>query len=324
VHDLATVFEGFFAGCLLRELFAADVLQQLAAPTTPAALASRLKADEQALVPSLEFLARTTRAIERVGQERYRLGPDLRSPAGIAALAKFLGAYGPPAWCALASWRSARSGAGRVDHGALMSAFALAPRDAPLVIDLVRKRARSGLLDLGCGTGAFLSAVCTRGGPSGWGIDRSSHMCRLARRHLRKRGLDRHVRVRRGDAMDAARLLSSRERAKIDTIYAASLFNALMRPSTRAIRLLRSLRHAYPGRTLINLDYLGVLARPRAGRTMRGAMLQDLAQVLSGQGIPPASHDEWAEMYRDAGCDLTDVVQVETAGLRWFLHTVTL
>ena len=149
-------------------------------------------------------------------------------------------------------------------------------------------------------------------------------MCRAARRALRSCGLDRRVRVRCADATRMTRVLDSAERARIDVIHAASLFNALMRPPARAIRVLRALRRTYPGRTLINVDYLGVLSRPQNGPPLRGAALQDIAQVLSGQGIPPQSHDGWAHLYRDAGCTLTDVVEVRTTGLRWFIHTVML
>ena len=324
MHEVTTVLEGFFAGCLLRELFSAGMFERLRSPTAPPDLALALHYDEAALRSSLEFLARTTRTLERVRGGRYRLGPDLRSAAGIVSVAKFLGAYGPAAFRARSSWRSARRAAQHVDRGALASAFSLAPRDPAAVIDLVRKRARTGLLDLGCGTGSLLATVCKRGGPLGWGIDESHAMCRAARCALRRYGLNRRVRVRCADATRPTRVLDSAERAQVDVIHAASLFNALMRPPARAVRLLRALRRTYPGRTLINVDYLGVLTRPQDRPPLRGATLQDIAQVLSGQGIPPQSHDGWAHLYRDAGCTLTDVVEVRTTGLRWFVHTVTL
>jgi hypothetical protein len=167
--------------------------------------------------------------------------------------------------------------------------------------------------------------VCSQRGLSGWGIDADPSMCRAARRTLQAQGLHRRVRVRCGDAARATRLLTPGERARVDVIHTASLFNALVRPKKRAVRVLRALRRAYSGRILVNVDYLGVLTHQRgAARAQRGAVLQDLAQVLSGQGIPPGAHEDWAHLYREADCDLTDVIEVRTQGLRWFIHTVQL
>ena len=150
-------------------------------------------------------------------------------------------------------------------------------------------------------------------------------MCRAARARLRKAGLGRTVRIRRGSALDASRILSRAERARVDVVHAASLLNALCRNRSTLERGIARLRAAFPGRTLLVVDYLGVLSYEHpAPRRRRHTALQDLVQALSGQGVPPPSHDAWSLSYAAAGARLVEVMERRGADLRWFVHVVQL
>jgi hypothetical protein len=94
--------------------------------------------------------------------------------------------------------------------------------------------------------------------------------------------------------------------------------------SNFAIQLLRVLRDAFPDRRLLVVDYLGRLGRARGGNNDYQAVLQDLVQALSGQGIPPPDLKGWSDVYEAAGVRLTRVWQGPGSGLEWFIHDIIL
>ena len=56
----------------------------------------------------------------------------------------------------------------------------------------------------------------------------------------------------------------------------------------------------------------------------RHTLLQDMAQSISGQGIPPADVAQWAAVYEAAGCGLLHVYEGDSSGIAWFVHVVRL
>src|SRR5690606_33081735 len=93
-------------------------------------------------------------------------------------------------------------------------------------------------------------------------------------------GLSRRVAIRRGPAEAAPRLLTAAARARVDVLHAGSLLNAHMADPARAVALLTRLGRAFPGRTLVVVDYLG----GDGARAGRYTQLTDLGQLLTGQG----------------------------------------
>jgi hypothetical protein len=51
-------------------------------------------------------------------------------------------------------------------------------------------------------------------------------------------------------------------------------------------------------------------------------LLHDYAQLISGQGVPPAGLDEWKAIYSEAGCRLAHVIEDRATPL--FVHIVLL
>jgi SAM-dependent methyltransferase len=299
---------------LLCGLGRARVLDMLVTPRDPRELAASLSLDPRALEAALAFLAHDTDVVRRRGR-RFALAPAYAaSPRWRGLVEKLVGAYGP----ALRDPAALR-GAARLDDRALARAYAW-DAESPAVVDTIRSLSPRGVLDLGCGRGHLLAAACAPRGVRGWGIDASPAMCRDARATLAAAGLARRVSIRRGPAEAAPRLLPAAARARIDVIHAGSLLNAHMADPARAVALLTRLRRAFPGRTLVVVDYLGG-AGPHVGRYTQ---LTDLVQLLTGQGTPPPSHERWAALYHAAGARLVSVSEGRTFDLRWFLHVVRL
>jgi hypothetical protein len=63
-----------------------------------------------------------------------------------------------------------------------------------------------------------------------------------------------------------------------------------------------------PDRPLLIADYYGRLGRKK-GRISRETLLHDYAQLISGQGVPPASAVEWRSIYSRAGCRLVHIIE---------------
>ena len=83
-----------------------------------------------------------------------------------------------------------------------------------------------------------------------------------------------------------------------------SFFNALFQTGTNeAMCALTLLRRSLRGRVLLVNDYYGQL---RSGLSRESgiswSLLQDAAQVCSGQGVPPGRREDWKHLYQQAGC----------------------
>jgi hypothetical protein len=90
---------------------------------------------------------------------------------------------------------------------------------------------------------------------------------------------------------------------------------------SRAVDWLRGLRKALPGRPLLIDEYYGRLGKQK-GRAHRETLLHDYAQLISGQGVPPASAAEWRTIYKRAGCRLVHIIEDKTTTR--FIHLLQL
>jgi hypothetical protein len=57
-------------------------------------------------------------------------------------------------------------------------------------------------------------------------------------------------------------------------------------------------------------------------KLQRETLLHDYVQLISGQGIPPATAAEWRSIYSQAGCRLVHVID-DTSTTR-FIHVIAL
>jgi len=324
-HDILAAVQGSYAAEVLLQLSRTGVLAGLAEPATSRQLSTRLRLAPRLLDELLEFVERTTDMLVRDARGRYRLA----SPETLGQLSfqleKFLGAYG----AAVRGLAGALRGAdpARVDGRALARAFAQVGDAGSPVAEMVSATGALGVLDLGTGPASLLIELATRNPRfHGFGVDSSPAMVRLARRRARERGLDGRVRISRGDGRHPEAAVPRGDRPRIDTLHARSFLNELFwRGDAEAVAVLRRLRRLFPGRTAWFVDYYGELGRRRRDLVQcRLTLLQDLAQVVSRQGVPPATRKEWQNVYAKAGCILRESHDFEADGIRWFIHRVEL
>ena len=88
--------------------------------------------------------------------------------------------------------------------------------------------------------------------------------------------------------------------------------------------LLGRLSEALPNRLLILADYYGCLDewKPVSKPDQRRATLHDVAQVASGQGIPPSSLKAWQNIYDQNRCILIKASSIVSGGVHRFIHIV--
>ena len=318
--DLA---EGLQLGHALSTLHDLGVLAALSTPRTVEDVAHACKLDPALLAATLDFAAARTTLVRRQGQ-RF-VATEGAAPEARFVLDLYAGAFGANAVALPELLRHpARAGA-RVDRRRHANAFLHAPGGAEAMpAALLAQLGSQGVLDLGCGPGALLTALAVANPQlRGWGIDANPGMCRLARARLRAAGVARRVRILAGDGRVPARLLPAEARARVDTIVAGDLANELFAKHDAAPAWLRRLRRDFPGRMLLVSDYYGRLGH--AGRTtpaLRETLLHDYVQAISGQGIPPPDRRAWQAVYRAAGARLVHCIE-DTSTTR-FLHLVGL
>jgi SAM-dependent methyltransferase len=311
---------GYAATNLIREMLARRVVDSLHEWRTVAEISRLHRIDHDGALVLLNFLYCCSDFLQRRG-ERFRLAPRYSEHhAWRGVFEKFTGAYGQMIAKPLSAHRSGADAG--IDRSALARAYSW-DSESPVVIKTIEDLRPDGVLDIGCGRATLLAEICARIPAEGWGIDPSGAMCRAARGSVASAGLQSRIVIRRGSALTINQVLSLQERRRISLIYAGSLMNEFARSDATLVALLDRLSRWFPGCWLIVVDYLGALTgrRKRAGNY---TYLNDIVQVLSGQGVPPASHEKWSSIYRAAGAQLSDIIEGRTLDLRWFVHVVRL
>jgi SAM-dependent methyltransferase len=172
-------------------------------------------------------------------------------------------------------------------------------------------------LDIGCGNGDLLAELARRN-PSfvGWGIDSNPAMHKLAR-------AGKGVRFLKADGTRLREEIPESVRSQIRSITCCNFANEMFAEGERqAIKWFRELHKLFPGRPLLNCDYYGRLGHTKNRKQQRETLLHDYAQLISGQGIPPATMAEWRSIYSKAGCRLVHVI--EDSSTTRFIHIIAL
>jgi SAM-dependent methyltransferase len=314
--------EGFQLAHAVRALHDLGVLASLARPATAAALARTHGLDATLLGGVLAYVAARTDLVERRGT-RF-VATARYAPAARYLIDLYTGAYGRNAAQLAALLRAPDRARATVDRRRHARAFAAASAGAQdAMASVVQQLGRGAVLDLGCGTAALLIALAS-GDPQfvGWGIEQSPAMCRVARAAVRAAGLTRRVRILAGDVTAPAAAIPDDVAAAVRTVTMCDVANELFGGGPEGFAAwLSAARARLPGRLLIVSDYYGRLGHAD-GRVPRETLLQDFAQVISGQGVPPGDALAWQAIYRRAGCRL--VHAIEDRATTRFIHVALL
>ncbi len=331
---LLDAIEGMYLAEAVDFLHREGLLAALGEGASVPALAEAHGFDADALLRLVEYVALRCDVLERIDGERgarYAASPAYRDGSGPAYLLdQYAGGFGP----ALRNLREvlrAPAEAGRfVDrarHGAAYR-YAASGSNAPEVIALVEELGIGVLLDVGCGGGQLLAELAAaRPEFRGIGIDANPAVIEPARRALADRGLTGRVELLCGDIPSLETQLSPERRASVDALAAVSVANAYAAgyPGRTIEDFLRALQALFPNRFLFLCDYYGRLgAVPDEPERFRRTLLHDLAQVISGEGVPPAEIAAWRAIYERAGCSLVAHFEGEADGIARFVHLIQL
>jgi SAM-dependent methyltransferase len=227
-----------------------------------------------------------------------------------------------------ATLRQDELGKSYVDKRQLASAFSHLTAHHPTILaKVVLSYGVSTLCEIGCGTAPLLRAIC-RLNPNvrGWALDPNAHMCEVAAEAAKQDGVSDRITLRCGGLEDIQHYITKKQRLTIDAVYASSVFNEFFRAGEdRCVQMLRRLRTMFTGKLLFVVDYYGKLGHAAViPPGYRYTLLQDIAQVLTGQGVPPSDAIGWTKLYKAAGLELIENRPYAVNGVDTFLHVLRL
>jgi len=271
----------------------------------------------------LEFLAVSTNVIKQTRKGYYQLGDTSYAEISFN-LEKFVGAYGP----AVQTLGAMSKKTSAVDYQALAKAFIGAANFTTLFVpEMIYKSGIRYLLDLGCGTASLLIELGKKQAEfKGLGLDSNPNMCRYARQAVQTAGLNRRIKIRQADGRNPADSLTKAELESVEGVYGRSFLNEFFGDGDlQAIEVLKQLHALFNGRRAWFVDYFGQLGQSNNfnGRN-KLTLLQDFAQLISGQGVPPPNTKTWRKIYTKAGCKLEKAQEFENSEIKWFIHEVIL
>jgi SAM-dependent methyltransferase len=328
---LIEAIEGYYVASVLDFLHREGVLAALAAGDDLASISRSRRFDQDMLAKLLAYASLRCDLVDRVDhdpQPVFRVAAAYREAALPAHLLdQYIGSYGPCLRDPAAALSDDGCGSRQIDRVRHAAAFARDDLGAGMreLIHIVEEFEIKGLLDIGCGGGHLLTDLAQRRSDFfGIGIDANPSVVEIARQRVAKRGLAARVKFVRGDVFDLT--LTEKECSSVHAITAVSLVNALFGRSGPGIdAFLALLQTLLPNRILIVCDYYGRLdaVREDADR-FRRALIHDVAQSVSGQGVPPNDLAAWRCIYARSSCEIVQAFEGESAEVAWFIHIVQL
>ncbi|HSS18573.1 MAG TPA: class I SAM-dependent methyltransferase [Pyrinomonadaceae bacterium] len=323
VFDLV---EAFLLSQAVAALHQLALLTALETPRGASELAARFKLDENLLSGTLEYVCSRTSLLRKAPGGRFVVTRNYTVAARFF-LDLYLGAYGGNATQLEKILRQPKLASKSVDRKRHARAFSHAGSASlgPLP-DIIRQLKFTNLLDLGCGNGELLLELASQDGEfEGWGVDTNPAMLQVARARARTARRQDRVRFVEGDCLRPGAAIPKQIRSRIGSVTACHVANEMFRDGPqRAVRWLIDLRKNFPARPLLISDYYGRLGQKKSGRVEkeRETLLHDFAQLISGQGIPPASARDWRSIYSQARCQLVHIIE-DKATTR-FIHILRL
>jgi len=320
--DLVEAFQLAQAVSALHEL---SVLKTLHKPFSAEELAAQHRLDPDLLRGTLEFVAARTNLVRKSSADRFAVTRNYARESQFL-LDLYVGAYGGNAIGLKKLLVNPVSASAMVDRGRYAQAFSAFDGSALGILpEIIRQLGFEQMLDIGCGNGELLLALARKDSNFiGWGIDNNRAMLKIAQSRVLQSRLEKRLRFFEGDCRNLKAGLPARVRAKTRTLAACNVANEMFQKGQRqCIKWLQQLRKVFPGCPLLIVDYysqLGNKSQPRAA--YHKTLLHDYAQLISGQGIPPANAKEWRAVYSKAGCRLIHIIEDSTTTR--FIHLLRL
>jgi SAM-dependent methyltransferase len=292
----------------------------LTKPFSARQLAAKHGLDATVLAGILEYVALRTDLLRRAACEQFAASRNTSR----FLIDLYTGAYGSTADQLAQILRDPAIASESVDRVRYARAFESPGSEAQGILpDMIVALNFNHTLDLGCGNGDLLLELARRNASFiGWGIDSNPAMLKIARARLREAHAGKRVRFMEADGARLRETVPENVRSQIRSITCCNFANEMFAHGEReAIKWFRELRKLFPERPLLNGDYYGRLGT-KSRKVQRETLLHDYAQLISGQGIPPATLAEWRAIYSKAGCRL--VHAIEDNSTTRFIHIIAL
>jgi SAM-dependent methyltransferase len=318
-----------FSVLLVYNLYRLGLLRDLETASNVADIAARYGYSVVHLTAVLRFLAGERGVLIHTHPDTFCLAPDFRPLAVFEMhLEKFVGAYGRTFSNLECLLRGDISKMVPRDDERLAASFHRynsIPRNANPVIDVLMAGKPHFVVDLGCGDASLLLEACTRAPHMrAIGVDRSLDMCRHARANVAARSLDDRVEIVHSEIGYFLDQIDGATKSAVTDIVGCSILNEFFGDDCAAKQFLRHVRLAFPGRRFLIVDYYGTLSLQSPINDSDHCCLQDIVQLLSGQGVPPSNLQDWAAIYESAECTCVHAYEGTSAGIRWFIHVLNL
>jgi SAM-dependent methyltransferase len=183
----------------------------------------------------------------------------------------------------------------------------------PWLFEIVAKKGFKRVLDLGCGDGTFLRALCTENREiTGYGVDIAVEAIAEGRRKVEAAGLGGRIELNVADISRLEQIPGTLEGIDAATTFFV-LHELLYGGADVVVDLLQGFRARFPGVPLIIFE----VARPSAEELRRRpgmGIIYFLHHDLTHQ--KPVGRDEWRELFKKAG--FTAIEEIDL----WFARTI--
>jgi SAM-dependent methyltransferase len=321
--------EAHYLTLVLDGLHQAGVLRALVDKSADAeTLADLLGLAPDLLAPLLDFAASRSDLLVKQAEGGFRLSGRSRSLIFVEhMLDQYVGGYGPPLAQLVSLLKDPSRGKELVNGRRHANAFASGAGNASAseAVRLILDLGATSIVDLGCGGGHLLcDAAAANPELQALGVDANPDAAAEARQQARGRGVDGRVEIVCGDALQALAGLDEDRRAGIQLAVASSMLNSLWASPGTLVEFLRKLARLLPGRILLVVDYYSHLARGDGPKAEARTLIHDVAQLVSGQGLPPPSFEGWLAAYVEAGAELLHRFHAKADGIDRFVHIIKL
>lgn len=324
--DINEIVAGFYLARVLDFLYCNGVLDTLQETRRAEDIALEHGWSPQMVTQLLDFVVRYTPFIENDG-DGFRIAREavgsMRRLRHMLDL--YVGAFGP---CFDELDRTLADASGArdcMDSARHAKAFGAIDRPSfPELADLILQLEIHSVIDLGCGSATLLVDIAKRTKDlRGIGLDSNPDAVAAARVRIDSANLSGRLSVMQADVRNLGMLPFNID---AEALVVVSLLNEFFRTGPElASAFLRQIREVFPARVLFVADYYGRLGSSiDRGVYVGPTLLHDIAQAISGQGIPPSTREDWGQIYEAAGARLLHAIEGLSHGISWFIHVVKL
>lgn len=244
-------------------------------------------------------------------------------------LHQYVGAYGPCLSQLETVLSNPQAGQSFVDELEMSLAYGSDLLESTALVAVLKDLKIRSALDIAFGGGEILRSLALND-PAflGAGIDANSNNVRAAKKKAQYHGVDQRISYINGDFReiihDTDSWLSTFDP---EVVIGANVLNAFCFEPDHIdlVAAIASIRRRYPRRLLVIHDYYPALTSLKGlNSSHKSTLLQDVAQMISGQGLPPASKSDWEIIYQSASCQLIHEFDIRTPCLNTFIHLVQL